>query len=50
MDLTSWGNEVIIKFEVEDNWFEIILPSCQLVLTDSVPAHERDRAQFTIKH
>ncbi len=24
-------------FEVEDNWFEVILPSFQLVLTDAVP-------------
>ena len=41
--------QIFDPFEVEDNWFEIILPSCQLVLTDAVPFHERDRAEFTLK-
>lgn len=32
-----------------DDWFEIILPSLQLVLTDKVPPAERTRAEFTLK-
>lgn len=36
-------------FRVEDGWFEIILPSLQLVVTDAIPAEERERAEFTLK-
>lgn len=36
-------------FRVEDGWFEIILPSLQLVATDAIPAEERERAEFTLK-
>lgn len=36
-------------FEVEDNWFEILLPSLQLVLTESVPDNQRQKAEFTLK-
>jgi hypothetical protein len=45
----TYDRQILDPFEVEDNWFEIILPSCQLVLTDAVPVGDRDRAQFTIK-
>ncbi len=41
--------QVLDPFEVEDDWFEIILPSLQLVLTDAVPPHERQRAEFTLE-
>lgn len=40
--------QVFDPFEVEDDWFEIILPSLQLVLTSAVPLQERERAEFTI--
>jgi hypothetical protein len=54
---SSWINsskstldeQVLDPFQVEDNWFEILLPSLQLVLTDAVPPHERDRAAFTLE-
>jgi hypothetical protein len=36
-------------FQVEDDWFEILLPSLQLILTDAVPLEERDRARFTLE-
>jgi hypothetical protein len=36
-------------FLVEDDWFEILLPSLQLVLTDAVPPEERTRAEFTLQ-
>ncbi len=40
---------ILDPFEVEDEWFEIHLPSLQLVLTDKVPKDLRDKAQFTIE-
>ncbi len=39
---------VLDPFEVQEDWFEIILPSLQLCLTDKVPPAQRDRAQFTL--
>jgi hypothetical protein len=42
-------NRVLDPFEVGDDWFEIILPSLQLVLTDKVPPAEQTRAEFTLK-
>jgi hypothetical protein len=41
-------DQVLDPFEVEDDWFEIILPSLQLVLTDAVPTQERQRAEYTL--
>jgi hypothetical protein len=41
--------EVLDPFEVGEGWFEILLPSLQLVMTDSVPAPHRERAQRTIE-
>ncbi len=40
--------EVLDPFEVEDGWFEILLPSLQLVLTDAVPPEQRARAERTL--
>lgn len=40
---------VLDPFEVEDDWFEILLPSLQLVLTDKVPAEIRPLAKFTLE-
>lgn len=42
-------DEVLDPFEVDDDWFEIILPSLQLRLTDRVPAKLRKRARYTIE-
>jgi hypothetical protein len=36
-------------FEVKDDWFELILPSLQLQLTDQVPKSKRRKAEFTMK-
>jgi hypothetical protein len=30
---------ILDPFKVQDHWFELILPSLQLVLTDTVPKH-----------
>ena len=43
------GAKVLDPFEVEDGWFEILLPSLQLVLTDRVPAKRRDLAERTLE-
>ncbi|MCY2965776.1 MAG: hypothetical protein NT069_19460 [Planctomycetota bacterium] len=41
--------KVLDPFEVRDNWFELLLPSLQLVLTARVPAAKRKLAEFTLK-
>jgi hypothetical protein len=46
---STLDEQVLDPFQVEDDWFEILLPSLQLVLTDAVPPHERDRAAFTLE-
>ena len=41
--------EVLDPFAVQVGWFEILLPSMQLVATESIPAHFKDRAEFTLE-
>lgn len=40
---------VLDPFDIGEGWFEIILPSLQLVLTDAVPEAIRPKAEFTLK-
>lgn len=40
---------VLDPFEVKDDWFEINLPSLQLLLTDKVPKSKRRIAKFTLE-
>lgn len=40
---------VLDPFAVVDGWFEIILPSLQLVLTNQVPPEHREIAESTLK-
>lgn len=42
-------NAVLDPFEVKDGWFEIILPSLQMRITDKVPCALREKAEFTLK-
>lgn len=42
-------DRVLDPFLVKDGWFEIVLPSLQLVMTDAIPAEERERATFTLE-
>jgi hypothetical protein len=42
-------DDVLDPFEVDDDWFEIILPSLQLRLTDRVPKALRKRAEHTVE-
>jgi len=39
---------VLDPFLVEDGWFEILLPSLQLVLTDAVPRGKEELAEYTL--
>lgn len=39
---------VLDPYLVGEGWFEILLPSLQLTLTNKVPASERERAEFTL--
>jgi hypothetical protein len=40
------GPEAVLDpYEVEDDWFELLLPSCQLVVTDACPPEVRGTAQ-----
>lgn len=41
-------DSVLDPFEVQDGWFEILLPSLQMVVTDQVPEHLREKAQHTL--
>ncbi len=41
-------DKILDPFRVEDGWFEILLPSLQLVLTEAVPPEERERARYTL--
>jgi len=43
------SNEIFDPFQVVNGWFEILLPSLQLVATDAVPEVLRDRANFVLK-
>lgn len=43
------SSEIFDPFEVGDGWFEILLPSLQLVATDRVPEGLRERAKFVLK-
>ena len=45
----TFDDQILDPFEVQDDWFEILLPSMQLVLTGAVPPHERQRAEFTLE-
>lgn len=41
--------QVLDPYEVLDGWFEILLPSLQLVVTGAIPADLRARAELTLE-
>lgn len=41
--------KVLDPFDVEDGWFEINLPSMQLLPTNNIPLDNRELAAFTLK-
>lgn len=42
------SSQILDPFEVEDDWFEILLPSLQLGLTEQIPSAFRDRAEYVL--
>lgn len=42
------STQILDPFTVINAWFEVLLPSMQLVLTQQVPPQERERAQFVL--
>lgn len=43
-------DQVLDPFEVQDDWFEVEIPSFVLRLTGQIPAELRDKAMFTVDH
>ncbi len=41
--------DLLDPFEVGEGWFEILLPSLQLVATDAIPEEYRERAENTLR-
>ncbi len=41
-------NKVLDPFQVGDNWFELLLPSLQLVLSANIPEEKKEIAKFTL--
>ncbi len=39
---------VLDPYEVGESWFEVLLPSLQLVVTENIPAEHRARAEHTL--
>ena len=42
-------DKVLDPYEVGAGWFEVLLPSLQLVVTDAVPPGHRAKAEFTLE-
>jgi len=42
-------DKVLDPFEVQDGWFEVILPSMQLIVSSSLPPELEEKARFTLK-
>jgi len=43
------STEILDPYEVEEGWFEILLPTLELVVTSKVPPEKRARAEQTLK-
>ncbi|HSN98225.1 MAG TPA: hypothetical protein VLS89_08000 [Candidatus Nanopelagicales bacterium] len=46
---TLRAEQVLDPFEVGDGWFEILLPSCQMVMTAQCPPAYRERGRTMLK-
>lgn len=42
------SREVLDPFEVEDGWFELLLPSLQLVVSQDIPESHREKAELVL--
>jgi hypothetical protein len=45
----NYDDRILDPFEVQDDWFEIQIPSLQIVLTNQVPIELREKAEFTLQ-
>ncbi len=45
----TWEGKLIDPFEVQEGWFEILLPSLQLVPSEALDEATRERAEFTLQ-
>jgi hypothetical protein len=46
---STYDDKVLDPFKVRTGWFEVILPSMQLVRTNRVPARLQAKADFTVR-
>lgn len=42
-------DQILDPFEVDDAWFELILPSMQLTLTSALPSNFKTKAELTLQ-
>ncbi|MEP7125266.1 MAG: hypothetical protein ABJE95_30325 [Byssovorax sp.] len=49
LNSSKGSSEVLDPYEVGEGWFEVLLPSLQLVLTEKIPAEIRGRAEATLR-
>jgi hypothetical protein len=45
----TWDDQILDPFEIQDGWFELIIPSMQLVTTKALPAHLLVKANRTME-
>lgn len=45
----SLDERVLDPFDVDASWFELLLPSCQLIVSEFCPSHLREKAEFTLQ-
>jgi hypothetical protein len=45
----NYDDRILDPFEAEADWFEVLIPSLQLVLTDKIPSQFRAKAEFTLQ-
>jgi hypothetical protein len=44
----AWEGKLLDPFEVQDDWFELHLPSLQLLISPELTGFARERAEFTL--
>lgn len=45
----TWEGRILDPYTIGEGWFEMLLPSCLLQRTETVPETERERADFTLE-
>lgn len=45
----SWEGQLLDPYEVQDDWFELHLPSLQLLVSPHLAGIARERAEFTLR-